>query len=52
MSRLLQTLLLVAGIVFTTMSNANENENPFEGLRNQVFNLNPNEIGLTPSTLR
>jgi hypothetical protein len=39
--------MLFTGVVFKTMSNATEQNNSFEGLRNLVFNLNPEEIGLT-----
>lgn len=47
MRKILQILAITIGVFITNMSNASDTNDAIEDLRSMVFNLNPEEIGLT-----
>ena len=51
MSRLIYIIAIVTGILLLPMSHATENDEAIKGLREMIFNLDPNEIGITQDKL-
>ena len=47
MTRIIYPIAFLTGLIFSTMSNATENDEAVKGLREMVFNLDPSEIGIT-----
>ncbi|MGI9318617.1 MAG: hypothetical protein ACR2QW_14910 [bacterium] len=49
--RLIYIIAIVTGILLLPMSHATENDEAIKGLREMIFNLDPNEIGITQDKL-
>ena len=51
MGRLIYLFAIVAGSLVSPMSHATENDEAIKGLREMIFNLDPDEIGITQDKL-